>query len=197
MFQADSFAYQEALKRDFMTGVRAVTRDRLNKRRTYNRLVATAPHLERSPSVGHTRQDVCSGMTKPIGGNLDDMPVKALRNIMTPAIQRMDDDACCRLNERLVSERESLKTTQLNLQRRRNEIIEDRNRRHETISALEKLSGIKPLTRNRSADARRSLKSRVALLAVPRQPRSVSPSLCLDGLELMHISHPNAIEHLH
>jgi hypothetical protein len=181
-----------------MSGVRAVTRDRLNKRRTYNRQVATAPHLDRLPNLGHTRQDVCSGMTKPIGGNLDDLPKKALRNILTPAIERMDDEACIRLNERLLSERENAKFAKLTLQQRRNEIIEDRNRRHQTITALEKLSGIKPLARACSADGRNSVEnSRITSLAVPRQQKSISPSLCLDGLELTHISHPNAIQHLH
>jgi hypothetical protein len=137
-------------------------------------------------------------MTKPIGGNIDDLPVKALRNIMTPSIERMDDEACRRLSERLDRENTTQQLLQKNVQIRRNEIFEDRNRRHRALTALEKLSGIRPRSRARSADPKRdNTDSRVDLLAVPRRIKPKSPSLCLDGLELAHISHPTALEHLH
>ena len=185
------------MKKEFVSQVRSLTRERLDKRRSYNRLVATAPHLEPFAKLTHVRQDVCSGMTKPIGGNMDDLPVKALRNIITPSIERMDDEACVRLSDRLDQEKATEELSQKNIQSRRKEIIEDRNRRHRTLTALEKLSGIRPRSRPSSTEPAPAPTLRIESLAVPRQPKNISPSLCLDGLELAHISHPTALEHLH
>lgn len=194
--QVDSFAYQDKIKRDFVANVRTNTRERLNRRKEYNRLVATAAHLDPFAKLLHVRQDVCSGMTKPIGGNIDDLPLKALRNIMTPSVEKMDDDACVRLSKLLDKERKLEELHRVRINQRRSEIIEDRRRRHECISALEKLSGIRPRPRSHSHD-RHELHDRIAALAVPRPNTSMGPQTCLDGLDLAHISHASAIDHLH
>ena len=177
--------------------MRSLTRERLDKRKVYNRLVATAPHVDPFTKLPHVRQDVCSGMTRPIGGNMDDLPVKSLRNIVTPSIARMDDEACARLTDRLNRENHEKELLAQKIQIRRNEIIEDRNRRHRTLSAIERLSGIRPRSRAAHENQEKESTSRVISLAMPRREKLISPSLCLDGLELVHISHPTALEHLH
>lgn len=197
LVQADSCAYQESQKREFVSHARSLTRERLDKRKKYNRLVATAPHVTPFATLPHVRQDVCSGMTKPIGGNLDDLSVKCLRNVMTPSIERMDDEACARLTIRLNREKCDKELHDKRVQIRRNEIIQDRIRRHRTLTAIERLSGIRPRSRVRTADHRDDSLSRVDILAMPRREKPITPSLCLDGLELVHISHPTALEHLH
>jgi hypothetical protein len=189
------FARHKELRERFVQSSRAVTRERLSKRRQYNRLVQTAPILEPFVKLAHVRQDVCSGMTKPIGGNPDDLPPKAVRNIITPLIEKMDDAACHRLEERLNQERlqeEKLKEVRSN---RRLEIIQGRKMRERYILALERLSGIHSHSTIRAAST--EIPERIKLLAEPREVKQVGLSECLDGLELSHISHPHVVECLH
>jgi hypothetical protein len=189
------FARNKHLRDRYIQSSRAVTRERLNKRRQYNLLLQKAPRIEPFAKLPHVRQDVCSGMTKPIGGNPDDLPPKAVRNIITPLIEKMDDEACHRLENRLNQER--LREDQLKQvrSRRRLEIIHDRKMRERYIAALERLSGVRCTRATRAASV--EIPERIKLLAEPRAVKTVGLTECLDGLELSHISHPHVVECLH
>jgi hypothetical protein len=189
------FARHREMRDRFIQSSRAVTRERLQKRREYNRLVQTAPVVEPFAKLPHIRQDVCSGMTKPIGGNPDDLPTKAVRIMITPLIERMDDEACNRLEKRLNQERLQEEKLKQMRSARRLEIIQDRKMRERYIEALERLSGIRSTRTIRAASA--DIPERIKLLAEPRNVKTMGLTECLDGLELSHISHPHVVECLH
>jgi len=134
-------------------------------------------------------------MTQPIGGNPDDLPPKAVKNLITPLIERMDDDACHRLEQRLNQERAVAEREKDLRHVRRLEIIGNRKSREQYILALERLSGIRPTQSVRASSV--PLPARIAHLAEPRNVKPTALNECLDGLELSHISHPHVVECLH
>lgn len=172
-----------------------MTLKRLHERRELNRRRAISSTNIPIGRVGHQRQDVCSGLTSTLGGGLGALPYKSLRNIMTPLIEHLDANAMSRLQDRLKIEADQAKSeAELKAQIRKG-LIEDTRKREACIQALERLSGIKRIVSLQQA--KKETSDRIESLARPREPRRLSPKHCLDGLELVHISNPEAIETLH
>lgn len=188
---------REEARRQFVMRNRESTRSRFENRRKFNTKLARARTIAPFGRRIHRRQDVCSGMTSTIGGDLRDLPYKALRNIMTPLIETLDTDAANRLKDRLKAEEKSDKELLELRARRRAEILEDLKMRQKSFEALEILSGV---TRPRSPPApivSQGLSKRTEELAKPRERKPIKPEECLDGLELTHVSNPEVIDALH
>jgi hypothetical protein len=177
---------------------RSNTLQRLHHRREMNlrrAVSATNDFQERGPSK---RQDVCSGLTACIGGGLGELSFKSLRNIMTPLIENLDAAATNRLDLTLKEEAERERREVERKACFRKELIEDTRRRKAYIEALERLSGIKHISPSQSTGSTQSLKNdRLEKLALPREHKQLTTKDCLDGLELVHISNPEALDTLH
>ena len=188
---------EESHKRNFVIRARSATRQRLQHRRELNRRRATSASNDFLHHPRQPRQDVCSGLTKPIAGSLDELPYKAIRNLMTPLIESMDAAATNSLANRL---REESCTRERAIARRaqvRSEILQELHKREEYTQALERLSGItRPPSLEKDNDSR-GTSERILKLAQPREVKSMMSDECLDGLELVHITHPDTLNTLH
>jgi len=190
---------REAARRQFVMRSRETTRQRFDVRRKFNTTRSRARTVSLFAKQQHRRQDVCSGMTNTIGGDVRDLPYKALRNIMTPLIEDLDTDAADRLQERLEEEQRMEKELEEFRAKRRWETLEDLKMRQKSFDALEKLSGIvRPRSPSSSPSAYFFCPSkRTEELAKPRERKALNAIDCLDGLELTHVSNPEVIETLH
>lgn len=187
---------REAARRQFVMKSRETTRNRFEDRRKYNTTRSRARTLELLRQRAHRRQDVCSGMTGTIGGDVRDLPYKALRNIMTPLIEEMDTEAASRLEERLHAEKDRDNELRDIQAKRRAELLEDMKWRKKTFEALERLSGIVVCPRSPTILSP-TVSKRTEELSRPREGKPIKTVDCLDGLELTHVSNPEVIETLH
>jgi hypothetical protein len=194
---ANSSYLAESIRRTFVIRARSATRERLQRRRELNHRRATSAAYTIPNHLKNVRQDVCSGLMRPISGNFEALPQKALRNLMTPLIQNMDAIAAERLQQRLNEEAAQREAKLAYRAKLRNDIIEDMHRREENTQALERLSGI---TRSppdaRLQDHLNEPSVRIKKLSEPRAVKNMVLGECLDGLELVHVSHPDALNSL-
>lgn len=191
------FELVEASKKSFLIRSRSSTRARLNRRREYNKKRANSAVLPQPQGQIVPRQDVCSGLTRVIGGDVRTLPKKAMRNLITPLIEEMDQDATMRLQSRLDSEVDLRNSKLAERQSLRRELIDNMKKREEYFAALERLSGISRPKSNHIAGSRYFANERLASLAEPIRLKPLDAKTCLDGLELFHISKPEVIETLH
>ena len=137
-------------------------------------------------------------MTNPIGGDIRDLPKKALRNIFTPLIENLDDQATDRLKARLTEEQQIAADENSRRALLRAEILQDMKHRQRSLLALERLSGLPPRAQTAPKSILVSTEvSRVENLAKPRNRKFMKTGECLDGLELTHISNPEVLHVLH
>ncbi len=191
------FETVEASKRSFLVRSRSGTRARLNRRREYNKKRATSAILSPAQGLNLPRQDVCSGLTRVIGGDVGSLPKKALRNLITPLIEELDAGAIMRLQSRLNAEEELRNVKLAERQSLRRELLDDMKKREEYVAALERLSGISRPKSNIVRDSSYCANERLKSLAVPAPLKPLDTKTCLDGIELFHISKPEVIEALH
>ena len=176
-------------------GKRILTRDQFKARRDYNINRAKSASYVRLPNILHRRQDVCSGLTDRIGGDLRDLPYKALRNVMTPLIESLDIDAKNRLEDRLAFEQREAEAQNSLRAQRRLEFQEDLRNRKKFFATLERCSGIPARTESITTIPKSS--ERTEQLALPRAKHPPNISGCLEALELVNISTPEVFENLH
>jgi hypothetical protein len=116
---------------------------------------------------------------------------------MTPLIENLDADATNRLENRLKDETEVQKRESERRAQIRKELIEDTRRREAYIKALERLSGVKRVSTLQPTENSYCINDRIDKLSRPREQKHLTPTDCLDGLELVHISNPEALDTLH
>jgi hypothetical protein len=158
---------------------------------------ATSAHYVRIPSLQHRRQDVCSGLTNPIGGDIRDLPFKALRNVMTPLIESLDLEARNRLQARLYAERRAASEVKHILAKKRLECQEDLRNRKNFFAALERCSGIPPRPTSNSSVIVPRTSERTEQLALPRARQETTVSDCQEAFELINVSTPEVFDILH
>ena len=186
-------------RREFVCSSRIHTLERFHAQRQHNTDRARSPHYRPIPGLSHRRQDVCSGLTSPIGGDIRDLPPKALRTVMTPLIEHLDTDARSRLRNRLEEESREEQALEEARARRRKEFQQDVKDRNKYFEILEKLSGIQRIriAPQQGSPSVVQCGERTIALAQPRGRKSMTPRECLDGLALVSISTPEVIESLH
>lgn len=181
-----------ALKTKFVESCRLQTLSRFEARRSLNeRRCKTTTCIPLEP-VLHRRQDVCSGLTSPIGGDIRDFPKKGILRLLTPSIAHMDKDATRRLEKVLVAERREEESELAIRSRTRNEIRSEVENRHRYLNLLEQLSGIQRCS-SASRSQTVSLPERIDKLARPKLRHYANLENCLDGVNLIHVTTPQIL----
>lgn len=170
----------------FVESSRGETLSRFRARRLWNERCATSDMYIPIDGVPRRRQDVCSGMTSPIGD------LNAVRRTITRAVEHLDAEATFRLESALIDEERRDAARLVEQAKRRAQILNDAKDREIYWNTLESLSGISSRPRTHSVSP--TCSDRINQLARPKLRHYATLNNCLDGLDLIHITNPEILE---